>query len=293
MWRPDPAWQQLAPPRSSTAGVFLVPGERPWVVKRLVRPGEDDAAAHDPAHWTYWRREVEVAREEAFRETPGLCAPPVQVHEDDAGATLVSPWVPDDELSGEERAWALGRFAACDVPAAAWWSRPSLPDRLRSLEHGGGWHGLETTPLAGVAEVLWRRRDELGETFVSLPLVLSHGDAIGANLRARVPGGVRAIDWSAVGLQPLGADLGIVLLSVRDPLGPLLTAYRAGLDPSTSSGRRGGAAYAERDVVHGAAIMAAYTLLTRLAHALGGPDEDAAIHEALRFADMLEAVVEF
>lgn len=285
MWRPDPAWLQLAPPRSSTAGVYLVAGEQDFVVKRLVRPGED-AEAHDPTHWTYWRREVEVAREEAFLDTPGLSAPPVEVHEDDDGATLVSPWVPDDGLSGQERAWAVGRFAACAEPAAAWWSRPSLPDRLRSLADGGGWRGLEMTPLGGVAEVLWRRRDELRESFMSLPLVLSHGDAIAANLRARVPGGVRAIDWSAVGLHPLGADLGIVLLSVREPLGPLLAAYRAGaLD--------GGAAYSERDVVHGAAIMAAYTLLTRLAHALGEPDEDAAIVEAMRFVDMLEAVVEF
>lgn len=285
MWRPDPAWQQLAPARSSTAGVYLVPGSPARVVKRLLRPSEDDTPAHDPEHWTYWRREVEVAREEAFRTTPGLRAPAVEVHEDRAGATLVSPWVPDDRPSGEERAWALGRFAACAEPVAVWWSRPSLPDRLRSLEHGGGWRGLDATPLAGAAEVLWRRREELEERLGTLPRVLSHGDAVAANLRARVDGGLCAIDWSAVGLHPLGADLGIVLLSVREPLGPLLTAYRAGaLD--------GRAAYGEREVAHGAAIMAAYTLLTRLAHAVGGPDEDAAVVEAMRFADMLEAVVE-
>src|SRR5690606_12700790 len=152
MWRPDPAWQQLAPARSSTAGVYLVPGSPARVVKRLLRPSEDDTPAHDPEHWTYWRREVEVAREEAFRTTPGLRAPAVEVHEDRAGATLVSPWVPDDRPSGEERAWALGRFAACAEPVAVWWSRPSLPDRLRSLEHGGGWRGLDATPLAGAAE---------------------------------------------------------------------------------------------------------------------------------------------
>jgi hypothetical protein len=94
-----------------------------------------------------------------------------------------------------------------------------------------------------------------------------------------------AVDWSALGHHPVGSDLGTLLLSVRDPLGPLVDSYRAGA-------AAGGLVLREDHVVHGATGVAAYTLLTRTAHAAGGPNEARAVDEALRFEGLLEALVD-
>lgn len=297
MWEPDPAWTRLAPPRASTAGVFLAShGQEHAVVKRLVAPtgarfagveGPPEAAT-DPGHWAYWRREAEVATAAVVASTSGLRAPTLlDCSEDADGITLVWEWVPAaDDADPAARARALGRFAAEPVPVTGWTSRPSLGARLRAREDVRGWPELSSSPVAGVAGMLWRQRDRLRASYAGLPGVPSHGDAILANVRAAAePGTLVAVDWSALGHHPVGSDLGTLLLSVRDPLGPLVDAY---LDGAAS----GGLVLRKDDVVHGAAVVAAYTLLTRTARAVGGPGEERAVAEALRFEGLLEALVE-
>jgi len=288
MWEPDPTWVRLAPPRAATAGVFRADGpDGPVVVKRLVRPPADQVDAHDPEHWAYWRREVEVARSGAVEATAGLRGPVTrEVEESEDGATVVTAWVPDAGLTVVERAAAIGRFAALGPGAYPWSSRPSLPDRLRTLEAAGGWPRLAETLVAGVADLLWRQRDRLLGELLALPLVASHGDPILANIRGRSEDGtVVAVDWSALGHHPVGSDLGLLLLASTEPLGRLVDAYRDGAEHA-------GRPVSQDAVVRGAGIMAAYTLLTRTSHACGTAGEEAAVREALRFEGMLEALVE-
>lgn len=297
MWEPDPAWTRLAPPRASTAGVFLVSHrDARAVVKRLVAPtgarfrGAEDRpeAATDPGHWAYWRREAEVATAGVVAATSGLRAPVLlDCAEDGDGITLVWEWVPAaDDVAAADRARALGRFAAEPVPVTGWTSRPSLGARLRARDDARGWPELASSPIAGVAAMLWHQRDRLLTSYAGLPAVPSHGDAILANVRAAAePGTLVAVDWSALGHHPVGSDLGTLLLSVRQPLGPLVDSYLCGAVA-------GGLVLREADVVHGAAVVAAYTLLTRTAHAVGGPEEERAVTEALRFEGLLEALVE-
>lgn len=297
VWEPDPGWTRLAAPRASTAGVFLVDhGGSRAVVKRLVAPTAVRAAdadgrpdpALDPGHWAYWRREAEVAAAGVVATTCGLRTPALLDRTEDAdGVTLVWEWVPAaDDVTPADRAHALGRFAAEQVPVTGWTSRPSLDARVRARERARGWPELASSPVAGVAAMLWHQRDRLLASYAGLPAVASHGDAILANVRAEAePGTLVAVDWSALGHHPVGSDLGTLLLSVRDPLGPLVDAYRAG-----ASG--GGLVLREDHVVHGAAVVAAYTLLTRTAHAMGGPEEERAVAEALRFEGLLEALVD-
>ena len=69
-----------------------------------------------------------------------------------------------------------------------------------------------------------------------------------------------AIDWSALGTGPVGADLGYYALSAREDFEPLVEAYLA--EPARRPGHpRGGRA-------RGARVTAVYTVLSRAEWAL-------------------------
>ncbi|HQR25667.1 MAG TPA: phosphotransferase [Nocardioides sp.] len=263
MWHPEPGWQRLPGGTGpSTYGVWLaVESGRELVVKRLQAPhARDPAELSDPHHPAYWRRPVDVALSGATVGTPGLRDPaPVRVEEDEDGATLVQERVAEAANPGLFVARCLGRFAAADLGEPPWLARRQLRARLRRVEHGGGWPTLARTTVADVADHLWSHREGFLRAVEGLPQVTQHGDPVPANLPGRSGDDVLAIDWSALGTGPVGADLGYYALSAREDFAPLLEAYVAAL-PSGLAGRD--------EAELGARVTAVFTVLTRAEWAL-------------------------
>ncbi len=253
-WSPDPGWVEFGPQGRSGSRLWLAQGAgASWVVKRLSRPVPGDPAARsDPHHFGYWRREADVALDDVLHQTSGLRAPEVlRVDEDDEGVVVWQAPVDQVDLTGPFRAQALGRFAKCTVGERPWSSRQVLAQRLRFTEHNGGWHTLERTTIADVADRLWQRRTHHLASLDGLPQVPSHGDATPANLRGRRDDEVIAVDWGAFGLAPLGADVGYLALSEREDFDVLVDAYAEGACCDVVQARLG------------AQITAVYTALTR------------------------------
>ncbi|MDN5894301.1 MAG: aminoglycoside phosphotransferase family protein [Nocardioides sp.] len=259
MWQPEPGWQSLPGGMGpSTLGVWRV-GDQ--VVKRFAAPlPGDPGELSNPRHFAYWRRAVEVAQERLVEATPGLRALAVlKVEEDPEGITLWQPYVEDSDLPGPFVARAVGRFAGADLAPYPWFARNQLADRLTRVERGGGWKTLERTTVADIADRLWRRRATHLATFAELPMVPQHGDPTAANLRGRSGEDVVALDWSSLGLGPVGADLGYLCLTEREDFAVLTEAYADGLPV--------GLAWPEQ-IVTGARINAVYTAVSRAEWAL-------------------------
>ncbi|MGW7679791.1 phosphotransferase [Kribbella sp. NPDC054772] len=247
-WHPSPDWQALTSGTGqATGGVWRTPDGH--VVKRLV-PGVEDQRHH-----AYWERQALVASSGIVAGTSGLrTAECLGVERDVEGITLRTAYVAPADWSPEALAGALGRFAACSVPEPAWGARDVLRDRLATVERRGGWSSLSRSGLATPAiEELWKRRDSALAVLDALPRVPTHGDAHPVNLLGRDEDDVVAIDWEQFGLGPVGFDLAYLLLAVDVPLDDLVAAH-------------GG------DVRRGAALVAAYTGVSRAAWALSQPD---------------------
>lgn len=196
-------------------------------------------------------------------ETRGLRAPAtLEVVEDAEGATVTTPWVEPASNDGLLLAHSLGRFTTNPVPQAPWLARGQLGARLGEVERRGGWGTLSRTPVADVADLLWRRRHSVLVRLDHLPQVLQHGDPVPGNLLGRRGDDVVAVDWSSLGTGPLGADLGYLALNVRDEFEPLVEAYLAGTDAA------GVSSTVEDDVRYAARATVAYTVLTRVDWAL-------------------------
>jgi len=266
MWQPEPGWQQLAAGSGlSTAGVWLA-GDQ--VVKRLTAPlPGDPGELSDPTHFAYWRRPVDVASSGAVEATPGLRGSPVhRVEEDAEGVTLWFPHVDELPPGGLFVARSLGRFAGAGLATYPWLARNQLADRIRRVEHGGGWPTLARTTVADVADRLWNRRGHFLAALAELPQVPQHGDPTPPNLIAHDVEAVIAVDWATLGTGPVGADLGYFSLSAREEFEPLLEAYVAALP----------AGLATREQAQlGARVSAVYTVMSRaewaLARAADGP----------------------
>ncbi|WP_110183577.1 phosphotransferase [Nocardioides solisilvae] len=268
MWQPEPGWHRLPGAGPSTQGVWAArEGGLDVVVKRLVAPTPHDPSAYrEPGHPAYWRRAVEVARSGVVQETPGLREPAVvRVEEDAEGVTLVHARVEDAGTSGLYLARSLGRFAAAPAVELPWLVRGQLAARLAEVARRGGWTTLARTPVADVADHLWRRREVLLARVDDLPHVLQHGDPVPSNLPGHVEDHVVGVDWSTLGLGPVGGDLGYLSLSTREAFEPLLEAYLAGLPTGLAS---------REQVLLGARVTSVYTVLTRadwaLARVAGG-----------------------
>lgn len=263
MWQPEPGWHPLrGGTGTSTVGVWrTVLGEQPVVVKRLSAPDQHDPPElSDPRHFAYWRRAADVVTAGLVATSPGLRRPARTAVEEDAdGITLFQDWVEDAANSGLLAAHALGRFAATDLGGIGWLARDQLRDRLRRVEHRGGWRTLARTTVADVADHLWARRENFLTALELMPQVAQHGDPVPANLPGRVGDDIVAIDWATLGLGPVGADLGYHSLNARESFEPLLDAYLMGL-PSKLADRD--------DVVLGARVTAVFTVLTRAEWAL-------------------------
>lgn len=262
MWQPEPGWQRLPGAGPATHGVWVAQEQgREVVIKRLLRPdAHDEESVRSPAGLAYWRRAADVALSRVVAETPGVCeAPLVRVEEDDAGVTLVHARVEGPEPTGLWLASCLGRFAGAQVPDAPWLARGQLGSRLAQVARRGGWTSLARTPAADVAAHLWERRTLWLERCDALPQVLHHGDATPANFPGRHGDDAVAIDWSQLGIGPVGADLGYLSLTAREEFTHLVDAHVAALPAHTAS----------RDqVLMGARVTAVFTSLTRVDWAL-------------------------
>jgi hypothetical protein len=263
MWQPEPGWVALrSGTGTSTVGVWrTVLGGRPVVVKRLSSPSEHDPPElSDPRHFAYWRRAADVVVSGLVLQTPGLRAPDLtSVEEDAEGITMTADWVEDAANSGLFAAHALGRFAGAELGARGWLARDQLRDRIRRVEHRGGWPTLARTTVADVADHLWRRRGALLDQVDRLPQVAQHGDPVPANLPGRLGDDVLAIDWATLGHGPVGADLGYYLLNAREEFEPLLDAYLLGLPEGLAT---------RDEAAHGARVCAVLTALSRAEWAL-------------------------
>lgn len=259
MWQPESGWQPLTGGLGpSTVGVWRVDDA---VVKRLQAPlPGDPGELSDPAHAAYWRRAIDVAETRLVENTPGLRSPAVlKIEQDPEGATLWQPYVEEADLPGPFLARALGRFAGAEVTAYPWFARNQLGDRLARVARGGGWRTLERTTVADIADRLWTRRETHVSTLAELPLVPQHGDPTSANLRGRSGEDVVALDWSSLGLGPVGGDLGYLCLTEREDFAVLAEAYADGLPPGTAT---------PEQIVIGARINAVYTAVSRAEWAL-------------------------
>ena len=259
MWQPEPGWQRLpAGLGSSTGGVWLA-GDR--IVKRLNAPlPGDPGELEDPHHFAYWRRPAEVALSGAVEQTEGLRGQPaLSVDEDADGVTLWFTHVDEAPPSGLFVARSMARFTGAAVPAYPWLARRQLADRIRSVEHRGGWRVLGRTTVADVADRLWTQRARHLALLDELPQVLQHGDPTPANLIAHDAVSVIALDWATLGHGPVGADLGYYALSAREDFEHLVEAYVAALPDGLAT---------REQVELGARVSAVYTVMSRAEWAL-------------------------
>lgn len=262
MWQPEPGWQRLPGAGPATDGVWLATESgREVVVKRLGRPAPHDReASNEPSDVNYWRRAADVALSRVVSESPGLReAPLVRVDEDEEGVTLVHARVAGSEATGLWLAACLGRFAGAVLPGAPWLATGQLRSRLALVARRGGWTSLARTPAADVAAHLWERRALWLERCEALPQVPQHGDATPSNFPGRHGDDAIAIDWSHLGMGPVGADLGYLSLTAREEFAHLVEAYVDALP----------AGLASRDqALMGARVTAVFTSLTRVDWAL-------------------------
>jgi hypothetical protein len=268
-WQPSPDWQPLTSGTGqATGGVWRTPDGQ--VVKRLV-PG-----VTEPRHHAFWERQALVAESGVVSGTAGLRAPVcLGVERDADGITLRMADVPASDGDVEALAAALGRFAACPVAEPAWGARDVLRDRLATVERRGGWAPLRTVGLASPAIYeLWRLRDSALAVLDGLPRVPTHGDAHPVNLLGRDGDDVIAIDWEQFGLGPAGFDLGYLLLATDVPLDDLLAAHGS-----------------EGEVRCGAALVAAYTGVSRAAWALTQADPGDHVDRLARLSAVVDEAV--
>jgi hypothetical protein len=271
MWQPEPGWTPLRPGGgASTVGLWRTErAGRGVVVKRLSRPGPGEPAVlSDPTHAGYWRREAEVALERRVVDGPGLVPPAyLRVDEDDDGVTLWSEELVAVPPPALQVARALGRFSAAPYEDVPWAARRTLLDRLAMAEARGGWPTLGRTPMADVADHLWRRRAHWLAEYAAAPAGRLHGDAVPANFPATSSGergvDVVAVDWQGFGVGPIGTDLGYYALSTREDFGVLLEAFLGGV-----AAARPGAPVDEGAVRTSATVMCIYSALSRAEWAL-------------------------
>lgn len=261
MWQPDPDWTPVPGGMgSSTLGLWrrTSPGGD-LLVKRLGRPVPGDPPELvDERHFAYWRREADVARSGILEDTPGLIALPTAAEEDEDGITLTRAWVPAEPVNGLFAAAALGRFAASGLADLPWLATDQFRDRLVRVERRGGWPTLARTSVADVADHLWQRRLSFLARLDALPQVPQHGDPAPANLPAPAGDRLIAIDPGTLGRGPVGADLGLLALSVKEDFDHLLVAYAEQV---------GGLATLDQ-ARFGAQVVAGYTALSRAEWAL-------------------------
>jgi hypothetical protein len=202
------------------------------VRKELRRPIDSTgpwAASDDPRHWNYWRRELEVYRDDELRTQladAGLLLPAAQVEQRPDGGVLLMEDIagtPGTHFSLAEHAAlarACGRWQARPTTGRPWSSIGFLRDY--STTRDVPWHVMtddvawkqplvrETWP-AGLREAwtdLLVHRDALLDLVASLPRAHCHLDFWVSNVIQKPTGELALFDWSFFGDGALGEDIG-------------------------------------------------------------------------------------
>ena len=239
-WRCEPiAWTAIA---ATTGGIYRVSGTArdsrgatPWtlLIKILRRPA---GAIEAPEARGYWRREADAYESDLLSDLDGVSAPRCYgTMTSDDGATV---WLWLEYVIDAETVWPLGRYgqaaralgifngsyiARRPVPDQTWLSRRWLrswvewviPPTTKAVTDEATW--LDPIVKRGFAApatdrvlLLCERVPRLLQVFEALPSTLSHHDCWRTNFIIPTSDRTVLIDWSAVGLSPVGLDLGIL-----------------------------------------------------------------------------------
>jgi hypothetical protein len=205
---------------------------RTAVHKELRRPTGSPgpwAASTDPRHWNYWRRELEVYRDDELRAhlaDTGLVLPEARVDEGPDGAVLLMEDIsgtPGTHFSLAEHAAlarACGRWQARPTTERPWTSTSFLRDY--STTRDVPWHLMtddaawqqplirETWPprLRAAWTALLVHREALLDLVAALPRARCHLDFWVSNVIQRPSGELALFDWAFYGDGALGEDIG-------------------------------------------------------------------------------------
>jgi hypothetical protein len=205
---------------------------RTAVRKELQRPSGATgpwAASTDPRHWNYWRRELEVYRDDELRDQladAGLVLPAAEVDERPDGTTILMEDIagtPGTDFSLVEHAAiarAFGRWQARPAADRPWTSTGFLRDYSttrdvpwRLMTDDDAWQQpliRENWPpeLRAAWTHLLDHRDELLDLVATLPRARCHLDFWVSNVIQRPNGDLALFDWSFLGDGALGEDIG-------------------------------------------------------------------------------------
>lgn len=200
--------------------------------KELQEPVEFDgpwAGSTDPRHWNYWRREIEVYRDERLREQlhgTGLVLPKAEIEEIDGGAVLYLEDIaglPGTEFGLEDHAAlarAVRRWQAKPAAEQPWTSEGFLRDYSTTrvvpwelLDDDAAWRQpliAEQWPdgLRAAWMHLTANREELLKLVEGLPRARCHLDLWVCNAIRRPNGDIALLDWAFTGDGALGEDIG-------------------------------------------------------------------------------------
>jgi Phosphotransferase enzyme family len=224
---------------SATAGLWRVRiAERSAVVKLLAHAPAGGSpnwrSGDEESHWYYWRREAEAYRSGLLAGLGGGIRAPRCDLVADRGDGSVALWLED--LRGDPASsWSLDRYqlaarhlgqaqgefiAARRLPDDPWlsrrWLRSYLDQPLRRLtvptdrelwRHPllAGWF---PAPPTAALQAMRADRGRFLAALDRMPTTLCHHDFHPANLFDGGHGTTAAIDWSFVGIGPLGEDAG-------------------------------------------------------------------------------------
>jgi len=196
----------------------------PWsVIRKQVRDAGDS-----PADFSYWRREPVAYACGLLAELNGVAAPRCFAQTEDADGVVL--WL-EDLADGDGGGWTVERYALVArglgqlggayaggrlVPDRPWLSQGLLASWVEQAAAGFEVFAeavrdpllarLYPPEVAAVMVELWQARGRICAILAGWPQVLSHLDAVPANV---IVGGGRIylIDWAFVGRAALGEEL--------------------------------------------------------------------------------------
>jgi hypothetical protein len=205
----------------------------PWLTSGYMR---------EPRDWNYWKREALVYRSEVLSGFTDPFAPVRCLGVDELASDQVWIWMEALAGAAPRARWSidelarsahdLGAFSAQGVQlvervgAFPWAARHWLRGWVTTIRELGAQHAADhadcwMSPQLGGAITastgkrfagLMSEADDLLMVVESLPVTVAHHDAQWTNLFQQRPGGrvggTVAIDWSFLGLAPVGQDLG-------------------------------------------------------------------------------------
>lgn len=186
--------------------------------------GRHAEASRDPQHWAYWQRE-QLAYESGVLPSGQTFRAP-RFYGVDENAIFLED-VQGDAEDPNRAAERLGHWqSSATIPDVNWLSGHQLVQRIADTDLD--WSQVGADPRA---ERLWVRWPRLLEQLCALPQTLSHGDFHTDNL-LKADDGTVVLDWAALGVAPVGADLAHLSLST---LADHTEAYLTGLGAAHSA----------------------------------------------------------